>query len=212
MEDLELDFINECPHQFYSVVEFNSTSGDFNATFFYEDVNFLKGTRFTDSDGNVAMKWRIVAIMPGSTIHGPAANKDELIFAEFKIVIIDDTDVQSCLNNELIKFDTDIYDEFRADEFTYQINTVDAEADVLRIPVLYVISTDDACGIEIVAEYLEPETQEWHVIRNTDKSALYYDTTGTLEYMDVAFRQDYYLEDLAHTFKDATVAAGSIPD
>jgi hypothetical protein len=30
--------------------------------------------------------------------------------------------------------------------------------------------------------------------------------------MDVAFRQDYYLEDLAHTFKDATVAAGSIPD
>jgi hypothetical protein len=95
-EDLVLDFASEVPHYFSSHVEFSKESGDFYGWFFYEDLSVLKSTRFVDADGNFAMKFRILALIPGSTIHGPATDKEELIHAEFKIKLIADEDVVTC--------------------------------------------------------------------------------------------------------------------
>jgi hypothetical protein len=44
------------------------------------------------TDG-VYMHYRILAIMPGSSLHGPATDKTKLVHSEFKIKLVDDTAV-----------------------------------------------------------------------------------------------------------------------
>jgi hypothetical protein len=48
------------------------------------------------------MLFRILAVMPGSTYHGPATPREELVQALFKIKLVKDADVETCENNYLI--------------------------------------------------------------------------------------------------------------
>ena len=118
-EDLLEEFRTELP-QLHSWIHFDEDEGNFYSQFFYEDIKTLRTTRFTDANGDVAMKWRILAIMPGSIYHGPSIDRDELINARFKIKLVADEDVVTCKNNELIIVDeTSFTGEKRAtSEFT----------------------------------------------------------------------------------------------
>jgi hypothetical protein len=115
-------------HQMHSWIQFDQSEGNFYSQFWYQDVAFLKTTRFTDANNNVAMKFRILAVMPGSTYHGPSVDRDELINAEFKIKLVADDAVVTCENNELIIVDETVYTgEKRAQsEFNLQIPTKDS--------------------------------------------------------------------------------------
>jgi hypothetical protein len=102
-EDLKADLKTEVNHHFHSYIHFEN--GNFYSEWFYEDIDALIDTRFTDGNGNVAMLFRILAIMPGSTYHGPATPRDDLVQALFKIKLVKDADVTTCENNNLIQVD-----------------------------------------------------------------------------------------------------------
>jgi hypothetical protein len=108
-DDLVEEFKAEITHQMHSWIHFDENEGNFYSQFFYQDIDFLRTTRFTDANNNVAMKFRILAIMPGSRYHGPSIDREELINAEFKIKLVADSDVVTCKNNELIIIDETTY-------------------------------------------------------------------------------------------------------
>jgi hypothetical protein len=102
-EDLKATLKTEVTHHFHSSIYFEN--GNFYSEWFYEDIDALIDTRFTDSNGDVAMLFRILAVMPGSTYHGPATPRDDLVQALFKIKLVKDADVATCENNFLIQVD-----------------------------------------------------------------------------------------------------------
>jgi hypothetical protein len=118
VEEFKAEITN---HHMLSYVHFDKDQGNFYGGFWYEDIDFLRTTRFTDANGDVAMKWRILAIMPGSTYHGPTIDRESLIHAEFKIRLVADDDVVTCENNNLIIVDETEYTSERREssEFTY---------------------------------------------------------------------------------------------
>jgi hypothetical protein len=102
--------------------------------------------------------------------------------------------------------------EYRSSEFVYEISEKGQDIHPLRIPAYNVISTVQGCATETVAEWKHPETGEWTVIRQSVRSVLYHNAEGFLEYIDVQFDQEYYLKDLADTFKSADTPIGTTPD
>jgi hypothetical protein len=155
-EDLKAEFKAEVTHQFASYIHFEN--GNFDSLWFYQDIAALLDTRFTDANGNVAMKFRILVVMPGSTYHGPGIPKEELVQAEFKIKLVKDADVVTCENNKLIQDDeTELTDERReSSQITLQITDKDAADAVVRVPAKRVSSLISGCALETVAEYYNP--------------------------------------------------------
>jgi hypothetical protein len=172
--DLVEDFDTEVPHHFHSWIDFSADTGDFEAEFFYEDLNVLKGTRFTDAEGNVAMKFRILSIMPSSIIHGPATEIDQLIYAEFKITLVADDDVVTCADNTIIQYpECEKTGERReTDNFEYEIAMKDDDIEVLRVHAKTVFSAIEECTLDRSVEYYNPEIDEWETLRSTTRTTM----------------------------------------
>jgi hypothetical protein len=135
-----------------SRVHFNEYTGDFNGNFFKPEIVELTST-FTTA-GKTSIKYKTKSVIPGSTAAGPSELQSGTPpEAEFEIVILDDTSVDSCKTNKLTvgsrttKSSTD-----RASTLSYQIPLKDASA-ALSIEANEVISTVAGCTIETTAEW-----------------------------------------------------------
>jgi hypothetical protein len=81
---------------------------------------------------------------------------------------------------------------------------------VIRVPAKNVFPSKQGCATETVAEFLNPETGEWEVLRQTPRTAM--DFAPDRMYMDLSCGQEYFIEKLSKQFADSSTPVGTTPD
>ena len=121
-----------------------------------ENMETLLGEYFTNSEGEEAIDFRVIAFAPGSEQYGATASEENLIVKPLKVKIFNSEKVDECGNAELLVDVTTDYDgRQRADNLEYVIPE-EGEPQAMVIPALKVTSNKGAdCALVTYAEYRE---------------------------------------------------------
>jgi hypothetical protein len=161
-----------------TIVKFDQTNADFMATFTLNDYEAHKA-RFTDAiTGEVAMYYKSVPIVAGSSVAGPTTPLDTLTGSQFKITFVEPSAAEKC---EIVQMSlTGTYDgvNTRAKDFTYTIGT----SSTLSIKSQQVYKSTD-CPTVTVLEF-KTSWGEWMEIRNGHESFVV-DTTSNIKKIDL---------------------------
>lgn len=105
-------------------ISFNATSGDFEAEFYQDEIDIFRP--IFNEGGIDAMKFMVIGTVPGSQLMGPTIPDTDKVVAEFKIIFIDNTVVETCADNVLSvagKTYADPNGAQRANVLEYQVPT-----------------------------------------------------------------------------------------
>jgi hypothetical protein len=102
-DELKKDMEAELGGILSSWIHFNSTTGDLEAMFYQEDIDPLRVFFNDATTGEATMKFHVVGTVPGSIVMGPEIDDSAKVVADFTIVFIDNTVVETCASNVLSK-------------------------------------------------------------------------------------------------------------
>jgi hypothetical protein len=120
-----------------SKLKFNSTTGDLEAIFYQSDIEALRTQFITGNDNEASIKFKVIGTVPGSVVMGPEVADANKVVAEFKIILIDNTVVETCADNVLSKAGKTYLDGTQRENLIeYQVPKKDEADLVLDIPAL----------------------------------------------------------------------------
>jgi hypothetical protein len=144
---------------------------------------------------------------------GPEVADANKVVAEFKIILIDNTVVETCADNVLSKTGKTYLDGTQRENIIeYQVPKKDEPDLVLDIPALSVRSSVAACELTTIFEWYNPNWQSadgttkgrWEEGRtNVESERLIVDLDQTMN-TKINFRQQYYMKNMKEAFGDAT--------
>jgi hypothetical protein len=191
----------------WSKVHFNETTADFRFELWNRDIEELTA-RFTDANtGEVAVKFEARAIVPGSTKQGVTGADGDIVTREFKVIVVDNTLVETCSTNSLSISDTSYMqpDITRDSEYTHTVPASTAAAALeLQIPARKIVASATGCEIVTELEVFYPDfasagTGEWRAVRSNEYHTQYL-TVAEGMYVSFAPTQPQFIEEIAPDF------------
>jgi hypothetical protein len=111
MKDILTGVVSEKGSTLTSSFGFDEHTGDLTMHFSNSDVAHTKD-RFEDA-GKILVNLRVYAMQPGSQTDGPLATLTDLPYGDFTVEILEQAEIDACVDNKLVKTDLTLADESR---------------------------------------------------------------------------------------------------
>jgi hypothetical protein len=139
-------------------------------------------------EGALIVNMQVVALVPATAIAGPTTERDSLVSGMFTVTILPAEKINICEGNQLWVGDlSEVDSQPRHHKVTFQIPTIDEEADPFRVAAKEVFSAKgkEDCPTFTYSQWFDYETNEWVDTRSDDRKEV--NMEEGMKYVDLSF-------------------------